>query len=260
MTLIKCPNCGKTVLSVASVCPGCAVPLTRERPPHTWAGTLTECRRCGHPVTTEASVCPHCAIRKPGQYVVSPVVLAVLAVVLISTVMVAVVAPRLALLGERTPSAPAIRAGPPLPKRVAAAVSRESTVVAPNPVAPAAAPQPTDSVAPNVSVTANDSAASKDSVSAQVSVAATDTVVPNETVVEKDTTPVPTRYTRWVTSMWVNVREGPADNTPVVAVLRPGQRVEAGTPTRDGWQMVYVDGRRLGYVARSLLTSLPPSR
>lgn len=248
MTLIKCPNCGRTVLSVASVCPRCSVPLTRERPPHTWAGTLTECRRCGHPVTTETSVCPHCSIRKPGRYVISPVALAVLAVALVSTVTLGVVVPRLADLSERLPSAPPIRAAPPLLKRLVPPVSRASSIFAASPPA-LADTHAADNVAQNDSGVPKDSTRATDSIPLKPSGAD-----------QPPSAPGVMPYTRWVTSMWVNVREGPADSTPVVAVLRPGQRVEAGAPTRDGWQMVYVDGRRVGYVARSLLTSQPPGR
>jgi rRNA maturation protein Nop10 len=67
MALVKCPQCGHTVLSVASACPKCSRLLTQEHFPPSSNGTLTECRSCGCKVFTDASVCPHCGVRTPGR-------------------------------------------------------------------------------------------------------------------------------------------------------------------------------------------------
>ena len=64
--------------------------------------------------------------------------------------------------------------------------------------------------------------------------------------------------TRW-TSTWVNVREGPAIDAPILQILRPRQRVEVAD--RQGrWWLVYLNGERLGYIANSVLQATPPDR
>lgn len=242
MTLIKCPNCGRTVLSVASTCPQCSAALTRDRPPHTWAGTLTECRKCGHPVTTEARVCPHCSIPRPGRRGPSPVALAAFTLTLLATVGLAVVVPKLGDNSSALPSARPIRAAPPPVKRVSL----------PAPDTPRSTP--VDSV-PGVARPPDTVVVS----AAPPVPAPTPAAAPAQADTQQGP-PAITPQTRWATNLWVNVREGPANEAPIVGVLRPGQRVEAGAPTWDGWQLVYVDGKRMGYVARSLLGSRPPNQ
>ena len=63
--------------------------------------------------------------------------------------------------------------------------------------------------------------------------------------------------TRW-TANWVNVRRDPFPNAPVEQQLNPGVQVEVGAFERGFWE-VYLDGRRLGYVANSLLLREPPN-
>ena len=60
-----------------------------------------------------------------------------------------------------------------------------------------------------------------------------------------------------VVAAWANVREEPSGDAAVVKVLRPGQQVEV-VQRRGGWWAVYADGRRLGYVSRSLLAEQAP--
>ena len=61
---------------------------------------------------------------------------------------------------------------------------------------------------------------------------------------------------RW-TSTWVNVRERPSNQSAVVRVLNPGERVEVESPNRS-WSLIYVGGRPVGYLSVSLLVIEPP--
>lgn len=61
MTLIKCPECGHTVLSVASTCPNCSRRLTPD--PIAAAGglnDLVECPRCSKLLDRRTPTCRHC--------------------------------------------------------------------------------------------------------------------------------------------------------------------------------------------------------
>ncbi len=69
--------------------------------------------------------------------------------------------------------------------------------------------------------------------------------------------PDPSTETKW-TSTWVNVREGRGTNTGVVQILDPGQRLEVNN-LQGRWWVAYLDGRRIGYVANSVLRSKSPS-
>jgi hypothetical protein len=51
---------------------------------------------------------------------------------------------------------------------------------------------------------------------------------------------------------WANVRQEPSAEAAVVQVLRPGQQIDV-VQRRGGWWAVYTEGRRLGYVSRTLL-------
>ena len=68
----------------------------------------------------------------------------------------------------------------------------------------------------------------------------------------------PSTQTKW-TSTWVNVREGRGTDTRIVQVLDPGQRVEVDS-LQGRWWGLYIDGRRIGYVANSVLGDESPSR
>lgn len=65
--LIKCPQCGHSVLSVASLCPRCSYLFTARRFQQGQQGTLTECHRCGGKVVSEARTCPYCGLGHPGH-------------------------------------------------------------------------------------------------------------------------------------------------------------------------------------------------
>ncbi len=64
--------------------------------------------------------------------------------------------------------------------------------------------------------------------------------------------------TLW-TQTWVNVRERPGTTSTVVKILLPGQPVSVINPDRQ-WSVVYVDGKRLGYLSVALLTERPPGQ
>ena len=68
----------------------------------------------------------------------------------------------------------------------------------------------------------------------------------------------PSTQTKW-TSTWVNVREGRGSDTRIVQVLDPWQPVEVAS--REGrWWGLHIDGKRIGYVANSVLQNESPDR
>ena len=80
MALIKCPKCGNTVLSVASLCPHCSHRLGPEPGHSVEANDLRHCRHCGELMTRRAQVCPHCGLKQRGN---GPLVVAGIAAVII---------------------------------------------------------------------------------------------------------------------------------------------------------------------------------
>ncbi len=60
MTLIKCPQCGQTVLSVASVCPKCSYLLLQHATPQGDDGGFVNCRRCGKVISATTADCEYC--------------------------------------------------------------------------------------------------------------------------------------------------------------------------------------------------------
>jgi RNA polymerase subunit RPABC4/transcription elongation factor Spt4 len=133
MTLIKCPNCGHTISSVASRCPQCGNQLSQFRFVQGEGGALTECRRCARKVLSGAKICPYCGASRPGRQF--PMVLLPLAVALAVPVLV------ISALRNRGPQAPAVF-GEPAAERPApvAAASAPPVRLAPSVPEPAAAP------------------------------------------------------------------------------------------------------------------------
>ncbi len=68
----------------------------------------------------------------------------------------------------------------------------------------------------------------------------------------------PSTQTKW-TSTWVNVREGRGSDTPIVQILDPRQPVEVASLLGRWWDL-YIDGKRIGYVANSVLQNESPGR
>ncbi len=62
--------------------------------------------------------------------------------------------------------------------------------------------------------------------------------------------------TAW-TTMWVNVRQRPTNQAPVLRVLRPGTQIR-GTIGQWGWWSVRLGSDSLGYVAGELLRAARP--
>lgn len=228
--MIRCPECGQSVLDIASSCPRCHhVLIQNPLETHDW-GDLRVCGRCGKHIPKGAAVCPFCGHQVQfRRRVWLAVVGAGLAVVVVGSGVVAWRSGLLRLpLGGRSAAEPAPAVAESVPPADSAAASQpvvteEAPGVAP-PQAPAivaAAPQP-------------------------------ETAVRNAPPVEQ----VPTLVTRW-TSDWVNVREERNVESSQVRVLRPGSAVEVGD-WRGGWWALYEGGRRIGYVANSVLTTTPP--
>ncbi len=234
MTLIKCPSCGQTVLSLASVCPQCSTTLASHRFPVSWEGTLAECRRCGLPVSSRATVCHSCGARRPARRSAAPAAITALVVVLAG-----VLAAR-AVISRSEPLSDLANETSPDPVLGAKVVEIASTPPPVPAIRPPREPLFPVAVAPAAPAENGGPGAPGDSAPAAVD-------------------PPPATRPRWVTDTWANVRVGPGDTTSVVVVLPPGRRVDAGAATDDGWQPVYVEGVRLGYVARFLLTSRPPA-
>ena len=68
----------------------------------------------------------------------------------------------------------------------------------------------------------------------------------------------PSTQTKW-TSTWVNVREGRGTDTRIVQILDPRQPVEVAS-LQGRWWGVHIDGKRIGYVANSVLQNESPGR
>ncbi len=64
--------------------------------------------------------------------------------------------------------------------------------------------------------------------------------------------------TKW-TSTWVNVREGRGSDTRIVQILDPRQPVEVAS-LQGRWWGLHIDGKRIGYVANSVLQNESPAR
>lgn len=80
----------------------------------------------------------------------------------------------------------------------------------------------------------------------------------NPPLARADTAPPLESETLW-TQTWVNVRERPGTTSTVVKILLPGQPVSVINPDRQ-WSVVYVDGKRLGYLSVALLAERPPGQ
>jgi hypothetical protein len=68
----------------------------------------------------------------------------------------------------------------------------------------------------------------------------------------------PSTRTKW-TSTWVNVREGRGSDTRIVQVLDPRQPVEVDS-LQGRWWGLHIDGKRIGYVANSVLQNESPDQ
>jgi len=240
VTLIKCPHCGHTVLSVAAQCPACSGTLGPTFLGLEHDGELTQCRSCGHPVRTRTRVCPHCGLEHPGgrSRVARGIALALLAVAL---------------------TAIAVAAREQL-------TSRSSVAAAPASPPARTEPEPITAVPPPAPGRDSVSATPTEMVAPVQTVPRVQTIAPAETVPPAPPEPVaappatadgPDLQTRW-TAGWSNVRGRPANDAPVLRVLPPGVEVR-GRRGDWGWWAVRLGGDTVGYIAGALLVAAPPS-
>jgi hypothetical protein len=234
MALIKCPQCGQTVLSVASVCPKCGHMLMQNPLAQGGEGEFVECPRCNKFIPEHADRCGFCGYPRRAR---RRMWWAIGAVAFVAALVAGVVGARQVLGGGASSSPPphetTERAGP-------AAEADETTTVAAEPQQPPPTAEPI--------VVAERGPARPDTTRAPVP-----TVAP-----PRPPATVPSTVNRWATT-WANLREGPGIDYGVVRVLTPGERVRVASLTRGFWA-VYDDGTIEGYVANSVLSDrqLPP--
>jgi RNA polymerase subunit RPABC4/transcription elongation factor Spt4 len=222
MPLMACPQCGKNVSSLASMCPKCSYSLREQRLKEGQLGPQVTCRKCGQKISAKANVCPHCGVDFPKR----TFNLLVAAVPIGAVILVFAIGK---LVPDRSGPTDLATAPPPL--------TTEPPEIAP--------PQADVVLGDSVDTPAIDAV-----VRASPIVVATPLTVPEQVETTARST------TRW-TATWVNVRRDPSGRAPVEQQLNPGVRLEVGRFESGFWE-VFLDGRRLGYVANSLLLSEPP--
>ncbi len=233
MALIKCPECGQTVLSVASVCPKCGHILLQSPAPQATASEFGPCRRCGKIIGRKADTCEFCGYPQRSRRRLRWTAAALLGCVV-------VVAAWWGFLRRMQNSEQSQGVEPTRPAEMAS-LPRSGTDVAPPPDSGAEGDsQPPRAEAIVVPPPSGDSAR----------------VAPRPQLVA----PEPRRITtstlnRW-TVTWANIREGPGSDYGVVRVLQPGERVQVADMAR-GWWAVYRNGVFEGYVANSVLSDRP---
>ncbi len=222
MPLMACPQCGQNVSSLASVCPKCAYSLREQRLKDGQMGPQITCRKCGQKISAKANVCPHCGVDFPKHTFNLLLVVVPVAAILIVFAIVK-------MLPAGSGSTDSVGAPPPLAAEPPEITPPQTEVVI------------VDSAVPSVP----DSIDRAEPIVAQIPPRA-----PERTDQAVSST------TRW-TANWVNVRRDPRPTAPVEQQLNPGVRVDVGRYEAGFWE-VFLDGRRLGYVANSLLLREPP--
>jgi ribosomal protein L37E len=218
MALIKCPKCGQTVLSVASVCPKCSHLLLQNPMSESEDGQVVECRRCGKLVARSTAECKFCGYPRQFRRRLRLAIWSAAgigALVLAAWGLWALTAQR----GTTTPPAPSLGEPSPPPSATPESVVRPL-------------PQPTVESLPSAPLM------EAELRPAQLPAAQTPQLPPTQT--------------RWATT-WANLRGAPRVPSAVIRVLQPGERVEVAM-LRLGWWSVFVDGERVGFVANSVLT------
>jgi RNA polymerase subunit RPABC4/transcription elongation factor Spt4 len=228
MTLIKCPQCSQTVLSVASVCPKCGFLLLQAPPPHGEERAFVTCRRCDKVIPRGAQTCQYCGY--PQRFrrrlrIVGAVVLA-LAALAVGFIGFGLWRPSVdqSANEERPVTPPAVT---PQPAPVEAEVS-----VTPPPATAQAVPDTTRPTPATPTTSPTPPASTRSGIRATLS--------------------------QW-TVTWANVRDAPALEGAIVGILRPGSQIN-GVRVPGGWWAVYSGDSLVGYVASSLLADhlLPP--
>ncbi|MBI4502255.1 MAG: SH3 domain-containing protein [Gemmatimonadetes bacterium] len=232
---------------MASQCPKCAVPLKK-----TFdlggSGDLAECRRCGRSVLSRAAECANCGVRHPARSYARGIAVAAISFVALSGWIT------MALVKERSPERH--RSGVSLVTK-ASATPADSKTAAPAVIQSKSA-EMRSPPARLIFVTPADT---KRVAKPPESRPAGDTVRREAARLATVSAPAPTDSSSAVqpkvVAGWANVREEPKPDAAVVTVLRPGQQVEV-VRRRGGWWAVYAEGRRVGYVSRSLLSEEAP--
>ncbi len=244
MTLTKCPNCGHTVLSVASQCPACSGALTSTFLGLEHEGELAECRSCGRPVRSRTAVCPHCGIPSPARRRANPrLVLPVIATVLLSLMAIVLrdrafqpahadsTVTAATALAPQPVVAPAVVAAPP--KRQAESAGTDTPPARPAAVA--------DSTPPTVPA-----------------IATANSLVTDAAAMDSTALAAAGLRRKWTTD-WSNMHRAPLNQSPVVRVLPPGTEVHVAE-NRWGWWAILWKGDTVGYIAGALLRSTRPDR
>lgn len=218
MTYIRCPHCGATALNVATMCPKCREPLT-QNPMEAGPHGLAPCHRCQKLIEPDTEICPFCDYRVRRGRAVRRWVGGSAGAVLV-----------VAAAGYGLYAAGGI-AG------ITGLFRTETAAPAPTLPAPSAAivldtsppaPGPDEAVAPILAAPP----------------------LPRPAVAQPPSVVI--RYAR----IWANVRSGRSIDSAVVAVLRPGDRVQISDYV-GGWWTVWADSSRMGYVATDLLSERP---
>lgn len=220
MTLIKCPKCGQTVLSVATTCPKCQYLLTQNSLQQGGQSELITCRRCQKMIAAGSVTCEYCGypvrlrrrIRRIAWSVVAVAVVAVGAVVAVQ------------IQGEYRPGGGAER-------------SMEPTL----PLLPPAAP-----------VTAR-----PETTGAPAETGRDTTLTTPATAIPDTLRPPPNAVLQYV-AVWGNVRTARDTLSPALRRLAPGTAVLTARPL-SGWYAIYVDSIFAGYMAGDLLERQPPA-
>ncbi len=230
MTLIKCPSCNHTILSLASRCPNCGFHLTQPRFQQGLSGSLAECRECGRKVLSKTRQCPYCGAQHPVRTGRTGLVLGAAGVVAAFVV--------LTIAAQQLEPRPPERSG-----EVAKTPGAVGDLPLEHPV----------EVTPRGSVT---DAAPVGAEPPGVEPGASRQGAAFAPARPEPSTALEEGVRRWV-SNWANVREGRSLQSPVLRVLPPGREVVVANRV-NGWWEVYLGGSFVGYIAGSLLLSELP--
>ena len=221
MTLIKCPKCGQTVLSVATTCPKCHHLLSQNPLQHGGESNLIDCPRCQKMIPGDTVSCEYCGfpvrmrrrLRRVAWVAVGVVILVAGGVV--------------ALQLQSAPTAGGVAVDvPPLSAPPTSVPIRDlpvrDTIVAPTDTMRAPArPGPVSGPA-----------------------------------IPDSLRPPPTAAIRYV-AIWGNVRTGRDTLSPSIRSVPPGTELLVANPI-GGWWAVYIDSVFVGYMAGDLLSTNQP--
>lgn len=230
MTLIKCPQCGQTVLSVATTCPKCQHLLTQNPMQQGEHSDLIECRRCEKMIHENAEVCEYCGypvelrrrMRRIAWSAAGVVAVAVIAVVAVQ-MQAESRAPEQAGAQQQTAPPPPMRESPAdRAARVPPAAAETTAAVSP----PPAPPEGRRAIPPRAPEVGASGADAGPALPAQA-------------------------QTRW-TNEWANLRSGRDTLSPILRAVAPGTALTVASP-RNGWWSVYLDSAFAGYIAGDLL-------